>query len=394
MTHLLEQARTLAQQRDWTKLNPLIGQWLWETPLENRVQEASVWLNLALLILEWGDFHERWDSVKWFPVFGERAIAPLMELLVDEEEESELRWFAGRALAEFKHPDVLEALVDLLTHTESEELQIMAAQCLANFGAAAVTALTAQLSEAATRLLVLRSLATIDSPQILPALLESALDPDPLVRTTALEAISRFHTPEVIPILIDNLDDPAPSVRMAAVVALGLRAELIGHEQAVKLLHERLWDFNLSVCQQAALSLARLKTKQAVSSLLTALLALHTPEPLKISLIQALGWIGSSEALQALQQTLTLPLTEAELQELVRTLGQQTQNPVEAVATLTALLQQPQPINIRVAIAHSLGQLKHQQAFEPLVTLLGDSDERVQCHAFSALKHSHSSRAF
>src|SRR3712207_8445144 len=48
-------------------------------------------LNLALDVLDAGDFQERWEVAKVFPKLGAIAIAPLLEILEDEDADLELR---------------------------------------------------------------------------------------------------------------------------------------------------------------------------------------------------------------------------------------------------------------------------------------------------------------
>jgi HEAT repeat protein len=140
MSNVLEQATAAAQQGNWSLLN----QHLQHLPLGKNATDAATEsaplndtdleqvLNLALDVLEAGDFQERWDVAKLFPKLGAIAIAPLIEILQDDEAELELRWFAGRILGGFNHPTVITTLVDLLKTAEDEELSTMAAAALAS----------------------------------------------------------------------------------------------------------------------------------------------------------------------------------------------------------------------------------------------------------------------
>jgi HEAT repeat protein len=82
-------------------------------------------LNLALDVLYAGDFQERWEVAKVFPKLGAIAIAPLIEILEDEEADLELRWFAARILGGFNDPTVITTLVELLKTSEDEDLAAM-----------------------------------------------------------------------------------------------------------------------------------------------------------------------------------------------------------------------------------------------------------------------------
>src|SRR4028119_1776123 len=149
MSTVLEKATTAAQQGNWSLLN----QYLQQLPLGKNATDADAEsallndadleqvLNLALNVLDAGDFQERWDVAKMFPKLGSRAIAPLIEILEDEEAELELRWFAARILGEFNDPVVVTSLVELLRTSEDEELIEMAAAALTNLGSSAIDAL-------------------------------------------------------------------------------------------------------------------------------------------------------------------------------------------------------------------------------------------------------------
>ena len=71
-------------------------------------------LSWAIDIFTWGDFHQRWDVAKLLPKFGREAIAPLLEILADEDADEELRWFVVRSLGSFDSPEAIAALVELL----------------------------------------------------------------------------------------------------------------------------------------------------------------------------------------------------------------------------------------------------------------------------------------
>src|SRR4028118_1555477 len=122
MSNVLEQAAAAAQQGNWSLLN----QYLQQLPLGKKTTDSDAEpalvndtdleqvLNLALDVLDAGDFQERWEVAKVFPKLGAIAIAPLIELLEDDEADLEMRWFAARILGEFNDPVVVTSLVELL----------------------------------------------------------------------------------------------------------------------------------------------------------------------------------------------------------------------------------------------------------------------------------------
>jgi HEAT repeat protein len=394
----LEQSQAAAQQRNWPLLNQYLRQLvLGEDPgaihrgMESQAEIAPEQiLDLALDVLEAGDFSDRWGVTKVFPKLGTGAIAPLIAILQDEEADLELRWFAARTLGEFDCPEVVTALVDLLQTCDDEDLNDMAASALANLGPSAVTALSGLLTEEHSRLLAVRSLSQIRRSETIEPLLTMVHDPQVTIRTTAIEALSSFHHPRIPPILIDALDDPAAQVRQAAVLGLGLRSDLLEELNLVDLIQPLLWDLDLEVCSSAAIALGRLGTEAAATALFQVLMLPTTPIPLQVRVVRALGWVETSNVLEYLQQALTLESEEA-CQEIVIVLGQVKQPGLtsKAARILIDLLRLEHPAiqapRLKQAIALSLGELGETNAIEPLIELLA-SDAGVRLHAIAALK--------
>lgn len=403
---VLEQATVAAGQANWSLLNQYLQQLLLQ---ENQTTESgdsepnagSKLLNWALEVLEAGDFQERWDVAKIFPSLGSEAIAPLIAILEDEEADSELRWFAGRILGEFDSPEVIVALVFVLKTSESEELSAMAALVLAHLGHSAIEALKQLLVEEESRLLAVRSLAQIRRAETIEPLLGVIGDPRSPVRSAAIEALSNFHDDRVTSVLVEALKDNAAAVRREAVIGLGLRSELLGELDLVKLLRDRLWDLNLEVCQQAAIALGRLGTESAAAALFELLKSSATPVPLQIELVRALGWIETSDAVEYLRQALVIqtqfisssPVASPEIgEEIITVLGRLSQPAVTPVAAeiLIDVLKSEHPLIhnpiVKRAIALGLGKLENLRAIEELIQMLADADAGVRLHAIAALK--------
>ena len=216
-------ATTAAQQQQWALVNHYLQQLSLEPSSLQSEEEA---IALAVQVLLEGDFQQRWDTAKLLPKFGQGAIAPLIEILEDEDAELESRWFAGRLLSEFDDPNAIMALTDLLRQTEDEELSLMAAQALANIGSTAIEALTSLLDQETTRLLAVQALAVIRRSETITPLLAVVNDPSPKIRAIAVEALGSFHDPRIPPVLIHKLGDLAAAVRKEAVIALGMRSDL------------------------------------------------------------------------------------------------------------------------------------------------------------------------
>lgn len=405
MLNVLEQATDAVQQKNWS----LVIQCLLNLPLSNQApesligksEEASVALkerdlaqalNLALDVLHGGDFQERWDVAKIIPKLGEKAIAPLIEILQDEDADLELRWFVIRILGGFNHPIIVTTLLDFLKTAEDAELASMAAATLSSVGEAAIEAVGSLLLEPESRLLATKALAQIRSPQTIPLLLSVVEDADIAVRATAIEALSSFPEPKIMPVLIAALTDLAAIVRKEAVIGLGLRANFSQEIDLINQLKPLLDDLNLEVCQQTAIALGRLGTEQAVLALDKVLSSTATPIALQLELIRVLGWIGTSTSLDCLQQALNVATPETAL-EIVRVLGRLDEPILKAKATqiLSKFVNSQHPSLqsnlVKQAIAQSWGELGEVVAIDSLVGLLADPSLSVKLHAIASLKN-------
>jgi HEAT repeat protein len=354
-------------------------------------------LETALATLRTGDFQSRWDAAKVIPVFGEAAVAPLLELLESEaSEETELLWFIAKVLGNLKHPAAVAALVQVLQSTEQSEVTTVAAIALANYGQAAIEPLTDLLSQPASRLVAVQALAQVQHAAVIQPLLKVANDASADVRTATIEALSHFYDPEITSALQVALQDPNTSVRRAAVVALGIQAEQGDRHALTEMLSPLLWDLNPEVFRQATIALARLGTATAIETLSQGLHSAHTPTVLQLDIVQALAWIGTVVALDPLRQFLeaTSP-TAGNLiveQSIVTVLGRIKDLEAQAVATeiLLNLLHHHHPVaqtpQGQQHIARSLGQLGDPRSIESLIQLLSEPDTCVQLHAIAALK--------
>lgn len=393
MSNLLEQANIASQQQNW----PLLNQYLRQMFEGEKLRASQVTidrqqiLDWAWEILECGDFQDRWEVAKVFPSLGTIALAPLTNILQDEEAEEELRWFVVRILAEFNTEEVITTLVEILKTSESEELTAMAAEALANLGESAIAALTELLTAEETRLLAVRSLSAIRRSEIIAPLLTVVKDPQISVRIAAIEALSSFHDSRIPPVLLDAFQDIAAPVRREAVIGLGLRPELRESLDLVNQIIPLLWDFNLEVCAAAAQSLARLGTDAAADALFEVLRSPNTPLPLQLQCVRSLGWMETPQSLEYLQQAFTLESPEI-YQETVTILGRVEKADLTPAASqiLIAALRSLHPAiedtKIRQAFAVSLGQLGTAESIDSLIHLLTDRDLGVRLHAIAALK--------
>lgn len=394
INQLLVQAQSAQDTADWSSLIQYLQQLtLAETSTNPEiVNNRGYLLELALSALQVGDFQQRWDITKVLTQLGNIAIPPLVDILKDEDAEEELRWYAARILGDFKHPDTIYSLVELLKNTEDEELKAIASTALGKMGNAAITALTELLQHENTRLLAVRSLAYINSKEVITPLLTVVQDSQVAVRATAIEALSNFHDQRVTAVLLNALDDLAASVRRTAVVALGFRADLCTELNLVTRLQPRLYDFNLEVGCAAAIALSRMGTDEAAQQLFQVLITTHTPLKLQLEIIRSLMWCETLSGLDYLHQALNQTTSETLWQEIITVLGQvqKPQLTTPAAEILLELLQSQHPAtniaSIKSAIALALGQLGNSQATESLILLLADINQIVRLRAIASLK--------
>jgi HEAT repeat protein len=367
-------------------------------------------LNSLIQTLQEGNFQTRWEASKHLIRFGPEIIAPLTELLSALElspspsRDIELDWFIAHTLAELEHPTTLAPLSQLLTHPETD-VKLQAASALARLGSVAIPTLEAQLTRADTRLIAVQILGQIDDEPALALLITVAQDPDSAVRASALEALGHFintrRIPQVVPVCLVALQDRVATVRCAAINTLGRGATVAipmtdwqpQLDEWVQQLRLSLWDMDLAVCQQTALTLGRVGTTTATQALQERLREPASPG-LASKIIQALSGVATPMALAVLEQTLNTS-TEAKIQqEIVAHLGRlpaelHPQTTDMLLAFLNPLLSPDSaapPTSLLQAIVHSLGRLGQTKAIDSLITLLANPHSGVKFHVIAALK--------
>jgi HEAT repeat protein len=394
INQLLVQAKTAHDAADWSSLIQYLQQLTQKADSQHPeiVENQKHLLELALSILEFGDFQQRWEISKVFTQLGNVAIPSLIEILEDEDAEEEVRWYAARILGEFQHPDTIATLIQLLKTSKNQELKAIAASALGQMDTLAIAELTQLLSEENTRLLAVRSLSYIRRSEVIAPLLTVVADPQPTVRTAAIEALSNFPDDRIPPVLVTALDDLAATVRCAAVKGLSSRPELCEKLDLVTKLQPRLYDLNEEVACAAAIALSRMDNQKAAECLFAALISPQSSIKLQLESIRALSWLGTASGLQYLQQAFNESTSEILWLEIVTVLGRVQKPELTTLATeiLLEILQSKHPAteiaNIKNAIALSLGQLGKIEAIQPLILLLADPQPQVRLHAIAALK--------
>ncbi|MEZ2249175.1 HEAT repeat domain-containing protein [Microcoleus sp.] len=394
MSNILEQAQAAADRQNWSELVQCLQQLPFKGQQALETQNLDKAVSLAIEALEWGDFQDRWDIAKILPNLGTRAIAPLIDILENEDADTEQQWFATRILGKFDRPEVIETLAKLVKNSD-EELSQIAAETLGNLGPTAVASLAALLSQADSRQFATEALAQIRHTETIVPLLSVVGDSQVAVRLAAIEALSTFHDSRIGPVLIAALKDPATAVRKEAVRALGVRSYLDAEFDLVNLLKPLLWDIRLEVCQQAAMALGRLKTDAAATALFELLRSVTTPVELQIETVRALSWMETSAAWEYLQQALTggfSNINSAVCQEIITVLGRLSKPELKGKAAeiLIDFLESSHPaaqqVEVKQSLALALGQLGDFRALDCLIQLLANPDTRVRLHSLSALK--------
>lgn len=397
MSELLEQATLATEQENWTLVNqylqalscppPAKG----ETTLALTEVQMAHCLDLAFQVLRYGDFQQRWEVTKLLPKLGQPVIAPLLEIVQDEEVDLEARWFAGRTLGQFDDPVVVTTLIELLHHQDNSELVTVAAEALANIGIGAIQALTDLLEDAQSRLLAVQALAQIRRPQTIPPLLSVVDDASGEIRCLAISALGSFQDERVLHVLQEALQDKQAQVRKEAVAALGIQSKYCQKAQIVPILKPLLYDLSPQVCQQTAMTLGRIGTDEAVDELFHVLKSRATPAWLQQAVVKALAWSETPLALNYLQEGLRWAEETVGL-EIITRLGR-TLSPdlkPQATAILISFLNSQQlalnHLAIQQGIAQALGELGQPLALEPLLQLADHPDPRISLQAIAALK--------
>ncbi|MEI2578352.1 HEAT repeat domain-containing protein [Scytonema sp. PRP1] len=393
INQLLVQAQAAYNASNWSSLIQCLQNLTLAKHLEHPevLKNQEHLLELALSVLETGDFQQRWEIAKVIISLGSIAIPPLIDILKDEDADEELRAYAARILGDLKNPDAIAPLVKLLKTNESQELKEIAATALGQMGAVAIAPLAELLAQEQTRLLATQMLSFIRQKETITPLLSVVQDPQVAVRVVAIEALSSFHDDRVQTVLLNALNDVAAPVRREAVLGLGFRPELRETFDLVAKLQPRLYDIDQDVCCAAAVALSRMGCDAAAQALFQVLISPNTPRRLQLETIRALSWVGTLSGLEYLQTALAQLQTPVVWQEIVTVLGRVSGSLTDKAAEiLLEILQDNHPgveiASIKSAIALSLGQLGKMQAISALTEMLTDKDVQVRLHASAAIK--------
>jgi HEAT repeat protein len=351
---------------------------------------SDLTLEMALEILENGDFQQRWDLAKILPKFGETIIKPLLTRLEDPTIETEEKWFIIKILGDFNQQEVIEILIKILSETEDQELKEITITSLSKIGSDAIKLLTILLENPDSRYLATLTLAQIRSLEVINPLLTVVNDPDLLVRKTAIQALGSYYDPRVLPVLTEKLTDFHSIIRQEALIGLNLwiDQEELGLVEIIKPL---LNDLNLEVCQQAAITLTKAKTPEVAEALFNILVKPTTPISLQITLIHSLAWLEIPIGLDYLQESLSQVRSEI-IKEIISSLGRISQDDLKPQAgkILLDFFNSGHPsleeTSIKQELTQAWGNLAYLPSQKALVILKEDHIASVRLHAVAALK--------
>lgn len=388
----LDLARQAAQKQNWQAVTyylqqlPSLATKASFAATNTKIQDSVV--ELALAVLDRGDFSEKWQIVKLFSYMGTFAIAPLISTLENDTADAETKWFAARTLGQFEQQQVVVALARLLQNTQDLDLVAIAAKSLAQIGTPAIETLVDLAKKPDYRLVAATSLAHIRLSPVLPALLDLAADDNAEIRLLAIEALGSFHDRRVSPVLIRALQDTHSTIRKEAVIALGCRNDLSQELDLVTHLQPLLYDFNPDVCRQTAIALGKMKTETAINTLNEALKSSNTPLSLKLDAIDALAWSNMSLALDCLQEA--IQEHSSLTRKIITVLGRIKPEPLkeQAIAILQDFwsLSQPVDLEFKKALAMALGELQAVTARNILEQLAQDETKMIRLYASASLK--------
>lgn len=169
------------------------------------------------------------------------------------------------------------------------------------------------------------------SPDAAVFLLGHLDDGDPEVRHAVISALSELRDPRAVVPLIGRIQEQRAALRREAASALGA----VGDPRAASALIVALNDGDAAVRSAAAAALGQLRAPDAVWSL-AALLETETDPEVQGAIVDALGAIGSQNAVDALAKSLARPRpSRARVQRALATAG------TNAVPSLERCVMQP-----------------------------------------------------
>lgn len=351
----------------------------------------AISLELALKVLELGNFEEKWAIAKILVKYGKEVIAPLKEVILDEKANVEHRWYSLKILNEIKNPEIILIVTELLNITQEEDLLLLASQTLASQGKQSIAFLSQLLENSSYRRLAMKALSQIPSIEIVKPLLSVVNDQDSTIRAMAIATLRNFDTPEIKSVMINALKDYASSVRKEAVIGLGLKLKLSKELEIVKLMLPLLYDINLSVAQQTVISLSRCSHPLVTRNIYQLLRYSNTPDSLKITVVRSLSWIATPKSLECLEEYIYISNLSITI-EIITVLGRVTKSDLQSQAvTILSNFYHSNSLKLKSpeilqCLCYSLKQLNATTTIDIVKAIEANDNSQVRFYAQNALK--------
>lgn len=343
-------------------------------------------------ILRYGSFEEKWVITKDLVKQGKSAIAPLKEIILSEDEEIETRSCALSVLAQIKSPEVILVAVELLDKTEKEELASLATEALAYQGRQSIVFLSRLLDNESYRYLATKALAQIPNTAVIEPLLSVVNDYSPRIRAIALCGLRNFHDARILKVMTKGLKDYNSQVRKEALVGMGLQKNRSKEVEISSTITPLLYDIDLSVAQQAIITLSKFNHATIVADALGKLtLSPHTPLTLKISAVKSLGWMETSSSIEWLGKIISSVELEVSL-TIIKILGRIHNPELKVIASEILknfyLREAPDNHNSEIlqALCYSWKQIGAKESLPWLREMEKNKDSQVCYHAQSAIR--------
>ncbi len=357
----------------------------------NLNNEEIINLNSALDAFAIVDFEEKWTIAKVLVKYGDIVISPLKTVILNKTASLDHRCFSLRVLSQLKNPEIVLIATQLLMNTEQEELIALATQTLAVQGKDSIAFLSELLEDEDYRLLACKALGQIPNRLVIEPLISVVEDHNREVKKTAICALRNFNDSRIIKIMTNALQDYHSEIRKEALIALGLKLKANPQLDVIEIVIPLLNDLNLSVAQQAAMTLSRCHHPLAISALENILNSKITPKPLTKTVIKVLGWIATSESIQCLGKFMTTNESSLTI-EIIKILGRV--NKPELKSEVTTILDRfyhsksPHLTDAKIlqTLCYSWTQLQAVKVIPMLKQIPMSENQQVSLHARAAIE--------
>lgn len=305
-----------------------------------------------------------------------KAVEPLIKLLKDEN--GEVVRFTVIALGLLKDPRATEPICEIMDrddarihHEDNPDIRQQAVYALGEIGdPGCIDTLLDLLGDKELGYSAANTLGNFKSEDVFEKVTKKLRNSNPTVRTNAIVVFESNRDPAAVPLLIKMLNDRVPEVRKEAVLTLSFFKEPEQVAKSEQPLINALGDSKSEVQEEAARSLGRLGSKEAIPSLEGLLQSKN--KNLQSAAIMAMGDIGDPKAVDALIATLADKdwLVRKNIVNSLVEIGDS-----RAVDPLISLLED-ENYRVRKSAAEGLGKFGDRKAVEPLLKALETEREK------------------